>query len=97
VERLKHRIVALLPYAVGLVLAWLLLYPPAALAPLGPWRYLGAGLLVLPLLVAFVADQLAANLPDPLTLTPLEEGEEVPPDLRELGARLEALLAGHRG
>lgn len=90
-DRLKHRIVSLLPYAVGLLLGWLLLYPPEALAPLGSWRYLVAALLVLLLLIAFTAAQLAANLPDPITLTPLGEGDEVPPDLLELGARLEAL------
>jgi hypothetical protein len=90
VERLKHRMVSLLPYAVGLVLGWLLFYPPEVLAPLGPWRYLGAGVLVLFLLIAFTAAQLATNLPDPLSLTPARE-EDVPPDLRELAARLEAL------
>jgi len=90
-ERVKHQVVALLPYAVGLALGWLLFYPPEALVPLGPWRHLVAGLLVLLLLVAFVAAQLAANLPDPLTLAPLKEGEEVPPDLLELAARLDAL------
>jgi hypothetical protein len=90
VERLKHRIVSLLPYAVGLVLGWLLFYPPETLAPLGPWRYLVAAGLVLLLLIAFTAAQLATNLPDPLTLAPARE-EDVPPDLRELAARLEAL------
>lgn len=90
-ERLKHRVVALMPYAVGLLLAWLLFYPPEALAPLGPWRYLVAALLVVLLLVAFTAAQIAANLPDPMTLTPLEDGADVPADLLDLGARLEAL------
>ncbi len=89
-ERLKHRIVSLLPYAVGLVLGWLLFYPPEILAPLGPWRYLVAGVLVLVLLTAFTAAQIATNLPDPLSLTPARE-EDVAPDLRELAARLEAL------
>jgi hypothetical protein len=90
VERLKHRIVSLLPYIVGLVLGWLLFYPPEVLAPLGPWRYLVAGVLVLLLLIAFTAAQLATNLPDPLSLTPASE-EDVPPGLQELAARLEAL------
>jgi hypothetical protein len=90
VERLKHRIVSLLPYLVGLALGWLLFYPPEVLAPLGPWRHVVAAALVLLLLVAFTAAQLATNLPDPLSLTPANE-EEIPPDLRKLAGRLEAL------
>jgi hypothetical protein len=90
VERLRHRLVSLLPYAVGLVLGWLLFFPPDFLAPLGPWRYLVVAMLVLFLLIAFTAAQLATNLPDPLSLTPAKE-EDVSSDLRELAARLEAL------
>jgi hypothetical protein len=89
--RLKDRVVALMPYAVGLVLAWLLFYPSEALTPLGPWRFLVPALLVPLLLVAFTAAQLVANLPDPVTLVPLEDGESVPADLLGLGSRLRDL------
>jgi hypothetical protein len=89
--RLKHRVVALMPYALGIVLAWLLFYPPAALTPLGPWRFLVPALLVPLLLVAFTAAQLVANLPDPVSLVPVENAESVSADLLELGSRLQEL------
>jgi hypothetical protein len=79
-----------LPIVVGLLLGYLLVSPPDWLAPLGPWRWLAVGAIVLFLLLAFTAYQLSANLPADPPLEPAAEAE-VSGELRDLGTRYEAL------
>ena len=80
----------ILPILVGLVLGYLLMSPPEWLAPLGPWRWLTVGAIVLLGLLAFTAWQLSANLPADPPLEPAGEGE-VTGELKALCTRFEAL------
>ena len=79
-----------LPILVGLVLGYLLMSPPEWLAPLGPWRWLAVGVIVLLGLLAFTAWQLSASLPADPPLEPAAEAE-VSGELQGLCARFEAL------
>ncbi len=79
-----------LPIVVGLLLGYVLVSPPRALAGLGAWRWPAVIGLVLLGLLAFTAYQLSANLPADPPLAPATEAE-VRGELRNLCARFEAL------
>jgi hypothetical protein len=79
-----------LPILVGLVFGYVLVSPPGWLAFLGPYRWLGAVVLVFGGLVAMTAYQLSANLPADPRLEPAPE-EQVNGALRDLCDRFEAL------
>jgi hypothetical protein len=83
---MKPTLLKLLPYAVGLVLGWLLLHPPEGL---GSWRYPIAGALVLLALVAFTAVQILINLPADISLEP-DPGAATVPELERLVAEAES-------
>ncbi len=79
-----------LPIVVGLLLGYLLVSPPGALAGLGAWRWPAVTGIVLAGLLALTAYQLSANLPADPPLEPATEAE-VRGELRGLCARFEAL------
>ena len=70
----KDRAFKLLPIVVGLLLGWLLVNPPELLAPLGPGRHLVTAAVVLLLLLVFSGAQIAANLPENVTLERVGDG-----------------------
>ncbi len=72
---MRATLLKLLPYAVGLLLAWVLLHPPEWL---GPWRYPAVAALVLLALVAFTAVQILINLPADISLEPDPAAATVP-------------------
>jgi hypothetical protein len=84
---MKVTALKLLPYLLGLLLAWVLANPPAGL---GPWRHPAAALLVVLALVAFTAVQILMNLPEDVSVEPDPGAAEVP-ELTRLAAEAEAL------
>ncbi len=79
-----------LPIVVGLLLGYLLVSPPRAIAGLGPWRWPAVIAFVLAGLLVLTAYQLSANLPADPPLEPATEAV-VTGELRHLCARFEAL------
>jgi hypothetical protein len=80
------RVFKVLPYLFGLLIGWIIFYPPEWMAPLGAWRFLVTFLLVIVLQIATTAFHVAMSIPEDVRLEPL-------PDLPldgELG-----LFAGH--
>ena len=80
------RVFKVLPYLFGLLIGWIMFYPPEWMAPLGPLRYLVSFLLAILLWIATTAFHLMMSIPEDLKLEPV-------PDLPldgELG-----LFAGH--
>lgn len=93
---MKVTALKLLPYIVGLLLAWILAHPPEGL---GPWRYPAVGALAVLALVAFTAVQILINLPEDVSVEP-DPGAASVPDLARLTAEAEALgferIGGYR-
>jgi hypothetical protein len=70
----KDRIFKVLPIVVGLLLGWLLVNPPAVLQPLGLFRHVVTAGLVVLLMLLFSGTQIAASLPENVTLQRIGDG-----------------------
>jgi len=84
---MKATALKLLPYVLGVLLAWLLANPPAEL---GPLRYPASALLVVLALLAFTAAQILMNLPEDVAVDSDSEAAELP-ELVALAGQAEAL------
>jgi len=83
------RVTRYFPLAVGLLLGYLAVHPPAWLAALGWLRFPAMAAVVLLLLVAFVVLVVAANLPAEVQMRPA--ADPCPPELEALAREYRAL------